>query len=113
MNYCISLFVYLSFLVGCHSTAMYTTKITSEPPGARIEVNNDYIGDTPLEMNWEGYTENDSFASNYTVRALPRAPGQEVQVKTFNWWYDKIPKHIFFDMNLISNQPKKYEIDIK
>lgn len=36
-------------------TETYVTKVISEPPGARIELDNDYIGDAPLEIQWEGY----------------------------------------------------------
>ena len=95
----------------------YTTKVISEPPGARIELDNDYIGDAPLEIQWEGYPATGCFTRNHELRALPINEGQYSQYKFFDGTSlgvgrPKIPKTIFFDMRL-APVPRHYEIDIK
>ena len=91
---------------------MYNTRVTSDPPGARIELNNDYMGTTPLTLDWLGYTNN-RFVNSYVVKAFPTHPGDYVQEKTFKgtrpgvYWGDEIPKHIFFDMNISTSLEKK------
>ena len=105
-------------ILGCSTTATFITKVTSDPPRARIEVNNDYIGQTPLELTWEGYKKNRALVSEKVVRALPIETGQQVQIKYFKgtmsgaYWGDTIPNHIFFDMHL-ATPPNKYELNIK
>jgi hypothetical protein len=95
---------------------IYTTKVISDPPGARIELDGDYIGDAPLEIRWEGWSANRVFYKDHTLRALPIHEGQYVQSKFFrNGVFeprDQIPKTILFVMNL-SEAPKRYEIDIE
>jgi len=91
-----------------------TVEIISNPPGANIEVNNDYIGKTPcavsLPANYKG-----EFTRNTIVQALPVIGGQYTQQKSFIGGYDDfiandvIPKRIFFDMNL---QPVQPEINV-
>lgn len=93
----------------------YTTKVISDPPGARIELDNDYIGDAPLEIQWEGYPATGCFTRNHELRALPIYEGQYTQYKFFDGTSlgrPKIPKTIFFDMKLVS-VPTRHEIDIK
>lgn len=97
-----------------------TTKIQiiSEPPGARIEVNESYVGDAPCTVevahDFEG-----RFAERTTIRALPRDSGF-TQTKFFvgfsgagaNNPYlhsDPIPARIFFDMRL---EPVSPQIDV-
>lgn len=105
----------LSFLLclvtvfGCtHPTKTYTTKVSSQPPGARIELNNGYVGVTPTDISWTGYAENDRFVNDWNVQAIPTYPGQYVQEKRFKGtrpgdsWGDPIPKEIFFDMSISS-----------
>jgi hypothetical protein len=70
----------------------FLVKVVSEPPGANIELGNEYIGKTPCEMEVIGL-------SGATVRALPVYPGHFVQEKHFGV-ADRAPKVIFFDMRL-------------
>ena len=81
-------------------------EILSEPPGARIEVNGNYIGDrpitTPLQCSSDG-----RFLEHTTIRALPTIPGQYVQSKFFDGGYqyshqlnNSVPSQVFFDMRL-------------
>jgi len=88
------------------TTYTYITKVISEPPGARIEVDNDYIGDAPLEIKWDELSSKEEI---HTVKAFPIYENNLVQFKVF--FHRSIPKTIFFDMRL-GPIPKQYEIDI-
>ncbi len=47
-----------------------TTQIISNPPGAHIEANGEYIGDAPLTYSWPGkYRDGSEFADKMTIRA--------------------------------------------
>lgn len=98
-------------------TRTYTTKVISDPPGARIELDGDYIGDAPLEIQWEGWSLNGLFYRDHTVKALPIYEGQYVQSKFFRGGLmfrgprDPVPKTILFVMSL-ATVPRRYEIDI-
>ena len=97
-------------------TRTYTTKVISDPPGARIELDVDYIGDAPLEIQWEGWSVNGLFHRDHTVKALPIYEGQYVQSKFFRGGLfeprNPVPKTILFVMNL-AQVPKRYEIDVE
>lgn len=73
-------------------------EIISDPVGARIEINDDYIGDTPLfveikaPVNIEGEVNTDLY-----IRAIPKQAGY-TQSKDLKW--GRLPKRIFFDMHL-------------
>ena len=86
-------------------------EILSEPAGARIEVNDNYVGDAPITV--EIPQRASYFTQNTVIRALPTEGGDYVQVKYFSGsipdaWYpetvgakrDQIPSRIFFDMRL-------------
>jgi PEGA domain-containing protein len=83
------------------------TQIISEPPGARIEINGNYVGDAPLTV--ELAQRGDYFDEDTVVRAIPHEEGDYAQTKRFltnDPWYhpgfvgDKIPSRIFFNMHL-------------
>jgi hypothetical protein len=88
---------------GCTQETAYTTKVMSIPPGARIEVDQDYIGEAPLDVQWEGWGEKGFFSRNHTVTAT--STGRRSQTKWFRGednphlqdWADPIPKTILFD----------------
>ncbi len=44
-------FLGLFLLAGCASTHTYLSEVISEPAGARIEVDGNYIGNAPLTIN--------------------------------------------------------------
>jgi len=84
-------------------------EIISEPPGARIEVNNNYVGDAPITITLQ--EDGDEFTRNTVIRASPTEAGDYVQTKFFyagkvtSGGYsfgtnDRIPSRIFFDMHL-------------
>ena len=90
-----SLIVIASFLTGC---VIPPTQIISEPSGAHIEVNNNYIGTTPCSV----MLPNDGLGSiqgRTTVTALPNKGGQYTQTK-FLHGGDKVPETMFFKMTL-------------
>ena len=85
-----------------------STEIISEPPGARIEINNDYVGDAPLHVeiaaskNIYGVVIDD-----VVVVANPVVSGQYRQVK--HLLGQQVPKRMYFDMNM-APAPNKHEI---
>lgn len=100
-------------LCGCASKGppMFDIQIESDPQGARIEVNNEYVGQTPTTYKIRG-NEDRSFngswvqASNISFVATPPhdAPGLFRQEKHFSpsaffKQGDHIPEKIFFDMH--------------
>lgn len=83
------------------------TQIISEPPGARIEVNDNYVGDAPVTV--ELPQRGEYFDEDTVVRAIPDEGADYTQTKRFltsDPWYhpgfagDKIPSRIFFNMHL-------------
>ena len=90
-------------------------EIISEPPDARIEINDNYIGDAPIMATFQCEADG-RFIENMRIGALPTQPGHYVQFKLFFGGYliharfaanytastlnDNIPSRIFFDMRL-------------
>jgi len=104
---------------GSATTAAFPVEIVSDPPGAKIEINNDYVGTTPMTVKLEGWEATRTFARRHIIVAHPVLPGQHTQIKMFSGWSepsrtygDTIPTKIFFNMNLIRT-PKEYDIRIK
>jgi PEGA domain len=65
--------------------ALATTRqveILSEPPGARIEVNHNYIGEAPITTTFQCSLDG-RFLETTIIRALPTRPGGYVQSKLF------------------------------
>lgn len=98
--------------------AMFTVEIVSEPDGAIIEINDNYIGKTPLTVELEGWERTRTFARRHTILANPVFAGGQVQIKSFSGWYepsiqhgDPIPEKIYFNMNLIRT-PKEIDLNI-
>ena len=93
---------------GKDGTIPYTIEVESSDPGSRIEVNNEYVGKTPLMLKVFGDKDGTfhNFGSyEYKVTASPVRAGQQAQTKVFRTggWFtseDKIPKKIFFDFGL-------------
>ncbi len=85
-------------------------EIISDPPGAKIEINNQYHGETPITIHFTrqtyvDYSENlfqgeaKFVASSFTIIANPILAGQFKQAKYIGP-YDAIPNKIYFNMNL-------------
>jgi hypothetical protein len=95
---------------GPHGTVAYLVEVESSEPGAKVEVNNEYVGKTPLVLKVFGDKDGTfhKFAgSRYSITAYPVIPGQHPQTKDFKTvgWFitkeDKIPKKIFFEFDQV------------
>ncbi len=87
----------------------------SDPPGARIEVNNDYVGDAPTTITLTGNKQ--GVVRQYVIRATPIAGGQYVQTKVLSHYRggpsDPVPSRIFFDMRLAPpDKAIKVDVDV-
>jgi hypothetical protein len=96
-------------------TREYKVEVISDPPGARIEVDEDYVGDAPLTITMLGNTRR-QVVRGYEIRALPIYYGHSVQRKWFPppGMYTTpatIPKRIFFDMSL-ARRPDRLDVDV-
>lgn len=93
----------------------YEVEVVSDPPGARIEVNNDYIGDAPLKVMMRG-TPNGGVSRNYVIRALPVEHGQFTQTKAFVHYSripsNPIPRRVFFDMHLKPRSDVEVDVNV-
>jgi hypothetical protein len=80
--------------------------IISDPPGAKIEVNGEYWGETPLQSNvWYS-------GSWWVMRivAYPVVPGQYSHSKVI--MVPPIPRTIYFNMNM-KPAPEEQDITIR
>lgn len=101
---------------GPHGTIAYDVAIEASPPGARIEANGQYVGNTPIHIKIYGDkdgTFHDFGSYNYVVRALPLVTNQYTQVRVFGTGRhftheDYIPHQIYFDMNQPAPPPPQY-----
>lgn len=92
---------------GPAGTIAYHVQIESSEPGARIEVNNDYAGKTPLTIKIFGDKDGTfhNFGTHeFVIRAYPVKTNQTVQTKVFRTggWFsqeDRVPSRIYFDMD--------------
>jgi PEGA domain-containing protein len=99
----VALLVAIVLLNGCSSLPLDTpttkaVQILSEPAGARIEINDDYVGDAPI-MVWVPVTDYAGFDRTTTISAIPVVEGQYFQSKYFVGG-NKVPNRIFFSMTL-------------
>jgi hypothetical protein len=103
---------------GPGGTIAYKVEVESSTPGVRIEVNDDYIGKTPLTLTIFGDkdgTFHNFGAKDYIIRAFPVATNQFPQTKVFRTggWFsdeDRIPSRIYFEME---QQGSGFSIDLK
>ena len=103
----------LILLAGCHGeptppavsipqpvedeTVPAEVQIISDPPGARIIVNGDYVGDAPCTITVQRLVKSGYIDWNCYISALPNHPGGYVQ----KWCITSdIPKRVFFDTRL-------------
>ena len=91
--------------VGCATPPM-ATHIRSEPPGAKIEVNDDYVGTAPVEVKLPQSGKHHRLKEHdVTIRAIPVEPGQYEQERHlyYNQW---VPENVVFDMTRKSSSSK-------
>jgi len=119
-------------LIGCASAPLepgqpkdaiaYMVSVETSEPGARIEVNDDYIGKAPLTLKVWG-DKNRRFRNlgggHCVIKAYPVQAGQTVQTKIFRTGgapfapVDIIPQRLFFDLNLQTVEPvKRYDVNV-
>lgn len=92
---------------GPQGTIAYLVQVESSEPGARVEVNNDYVGKTPVTLKIWGDKDGTfhNFGSqDYIIRVFPISTNQFIQTKAFRTggWFsqeDRIPSHLYFDLN--------------
>lgn len=78
------------------------TLIESDPPGAKIEIDSQYVGITPLRVNISADKNiYGNLLQQVSVVAYPTSSGQQTQKKIL-FSGDFIPTHMFFDMNLVA-----------
>ncbi len=75
-------------------------QIVSQPAGAKIEINGQYVGDAPISVDIEASNEG-RFWRDTIIKAYPKDTGY-IQIKAFNgksrWTIsDSVPPKIFFD----------------
>ena len=97
----------------------YSTEIMSDPPGARIEVDGNYIGEAPVKYTWGRYKYMYFTDRPHEVIASPTYKGHCVQRKYYNGGHsynpftgmgsvgynDPIPSKIFFTTALCQQTP--------
>ncbi len=89
---------------GPDGTVAYYVEVDSDEPGARIEVNNEFVGVAPMTLRIWGDRDGTfhNFGSyKYVVRAYPTRRGEQPQTKEFatGGWFtseDMIPHRIYF-----------------
>jgi hypothetical protein len=93
------------FCSGCasHTRAVrprQKVQIVSQPPGAQIEVNGQYVGDAPMTIEIETSTDG-RFWKDTVIKAYPKETGY-TQIRAFNgksrWAIsDVVPSQLSFD----------------
>jgi hypothetical protein len=91
---------------GPHGTIAYEVLIEASDPGARVEVNGESVGNTPIRIKIYGDkdgTFHDFGSYFYVIRALPVDTNQFVQTRMFGTGraftpQDRIPERVYFDM---------------
>jgi hypothetical protein len=87
---------------GCAFDPHKQVEVITDPPGARIELNGDFVGLAPTIITMLGEPDGE-VEQDYVVRAYPPGPEFYPQAKVFSKRVgddDRIPKRIFFDMRV-------------
>jgi len=94
----------------------YNVTVDASPPGARIEVNGQDVGQTPVQIKIFGDpdgTFHDFGSYYYVVKAFPLSTNQYAQTRFFRTGHlltpeDHIPSKIYFDMSQPMPNPPTY-----
>jgi hypothetical protein len=83
----------------------HTVEFASDPPGARIVVNNEYVGDTPCKGEFRLNTSS-TLDRSYEILAYPPPGMTEVpaQYRFLGRW-DEPPARMFFYFKLREPEP--------
>ena len=90
---------------GPDGTIVFRVPIESSEPGAKVEVNGETVGNTPMVLKVFGDRDGSfhNFGSyDFIVRVYPPGTGRSAQTKVYKTGAllaheDKIPEKIFFD----------------
>ena len=91
----------------------HVVEVITDPPGARIVVNDDYVGDSPVTIRLLAYqtpSGNIRLTGRYVVEAIPAAAGQYTQCRVLT---GSPPTRLFFAMNLEPVSDLKVDVDVK
>ena len=92
---------------GTKGTIAYDILVEASDPGARVEANGEFVGNTPVHLKVFGERDGTfhSFGDpQYVVQALPIATNQYAQAHSYATGKgfstaDPVPQRIYFDMN--------------
>ncbi len=84
---------------GCAPARYVVTRIETQPPGARIEVNGRYLGAAPVDVTLPQTPNRHKLKTKVVIVALPAEPGQNTQTKVLRR-HVEAPDRVFFDMTL-------------
>ncbi len=99
--------VFVTIFTGCASERL-VTHIDSQPPGARIEVNENVVGTAPCDVTLFQRGENHLLRQRVIVKAYPAdgSQGQYPQEK-FLVSHQRAPEHLLFIMTNPPPAPKQ------
>jgi hypothetical protein len=99
--------VFVTIFAGCSSERL-VTRIDSQPPGARIEVNESVVGTTPCDVTLLQRGEHHLLRQRVIVKAYPPdgSQGQYPQEK-FLVSHQEAPEHLLFIMTNPPPAPKQ------
>lgn len=88
---------------GCAFDRYRQVEVVSDPPGARIEVNGDFVGCAPTLISM--LIERDGeVCRDYAIRAYPTEPDYYPQAKVYlkrvRGKSDILPRRVYFDMRV-------------
>jgi len=93
------------------------TGIILDPPGAKIEINNQYVGDTPLTLHINRifnsniiFDKEMGYWTSFDIKAYPVHSGQYTQTKYIDM-NEPTPTKVYFNMNL-GPATREYNINI-
>src|SRR5690349_3115851 len=80
----------------------YPVEIISDPSGVVVEINDNYVGKTPVTVELEGWSKTRTFSRRHKIVAHPLKSGGYTQTKVFTGWSepsvtygDTIPEKIY------------------
>ena len=86
------------------------TEIISDPPGVKIEIDNQYVGETPLTIHINR-AHGEYYWNGFSINATPTRPGQYTQRKYIDYT-EPTPTKVYFNMYITPRTPE-YDINIR
>lgn len=90
------------YMPGPHNNWAREVKVITNPPGANIELDGNYLGKSPLSITI--HSQSDTFYRDAVIKAFPTHYGDCSQIKRYPYG-QKIPQKIFFEMGLCPVAP--------